>query len=249
MFDRAAVQPLELVGSYMQMQARWIAAAADAADGPDFAARLEAAGVFTRIDGAVEPSMFRGATISRPEVDSLATIERVVRMGRVRRIGTDRVVLTGGDVPSAPGQVFVDCTAAGIPPAVPRPVFSGGRVTLQYVTVGIVPWSAATIGTVEASRADDDVKNRLCPPLTFTGDITDVLTLAYTGMTGTVARSGEPDLAAWNGGCRLNPTQAAAAHADDPQVVDAYVSMGATFVAALQNLGRHAAAGAPTPAR
>ena len=63
-FNRAFTQPLEQVGSFMQLQARWVAAAAAAENGQDFAHRLEADEVFLRIDPAVEPQAFRGATVS-----------------------------------------------------------------------------------------------------------------------------------------------------------------------------------------
>ena len=40
---RAFTQPLELVASFMQLQARWVEAAAQAEDAREFAHRLEAA--------------------------------------------------------------------------------------------------------------------------------------------------------------------------------------------------------------
>jgi hypothetical protein len=218
LFDRAWVQPLQLVGSFMHMQACWVEAAAHATDGADFARRLEACEVFTRIDREVEPQLFRGATISSHEIEALATIEHVIRKGSVRRIGIDRISLTGGEVPTTAGHLYVDCTAAGVRPTEPVPVFGQERITLQYVTIGLVPWSAATIGQVEASRTEITEKNRLCPPLTFTGDIADVLQLAQIGIAGLLARAAEPDLAAWNNRCRLNPAQAAVEHSRDPQL-------------------------------
>ena len=60
MLNRAFGQPLELVGSQMELQARWVEAAAEALDGRDFARRLEAYGLFLRIDPSVEPDTFRG---------------------------------------------------------------------------------------------------------------------------------------------------------------------------------------------
>ena len=65
-FNRAFTQPLELLGSsYMQLQAQWVSAAAQAEDATDFAHRLEAGGLFLRFDESVEPTMFRGSTMSR----------------------------------------------------------------------------------------------------------------------------------------------------------------------------------------
>src|SRR5262249_44441366 len=144
--NREYMQPLDLVGSYMELQARWVEAAAEAEGGRDFAHRLEASDVFMRIDSNVEADVFRGATLSPYELDALRQIDDVVRMGRVRSIGTGSVKFDDGELASRPGEVYIDCTAEGIPSGQPRPVFENGRVTLQYVTIGIAPYSAATIG-------------------------------------------------------------------------------------------------------
>jgi hypothetical protein len=246
LFNRAAMQPLKLVGAFMQMQARWVEAAALADDGHDFARRLEADGVLVRIDTATEPDAFRGATISTREIDALSTVERVVRAGKVLDISPGRITLQDQQVAADPDDLYIDCTAAGVRPTVPRPVFEPGRITIQYVTIGIVPWAAATIGAVEALRDNDTDKNRLCPPLTFTGNVADTLAIAYAGMTGLIARSGERDLAAWNAGCRLDPARAAAEQAADPTVGSAFASIADNIGRALQNLtDRTAAAGAP----
>ena len=245
-FNRASMQPLELVGAYMQLQARWVEAAAEAVGGGDFAHRLEAAGVFSRIDPDVEPDAFRGATVSAPELDTLRTIERVVRRGKVRRVATDSIVLEGGTVPVDPGAVTIDCTAAGVRPTRARPIFTTDRITVQYVTIGFVPWSAATIGFVEAYGEDDGHKNRLCPPVVFTGTAADLLHLAYAGMTGVLARDAEPEPAAWTGRSRLNPAKGASDHLDDPRVPAAFASLGANIGAAMTNLERRAGI-APAP--
>ncbi|HEX7168719.1 MAG TPA: NAD(P)-binding protein [Acidimicrobiales bacterium] len=240
-FNREFNQPLERVGAYMQLQARFIEAAAEVGDSRSFAHHLEAGDVLMRIDPNVEPEAFRGAILSVAELESLRRIERVVRHGRVLRIGTDRVDMQDGSVASDPHRVFVDCTAAGVRPTVPLPVFDADRITLQYVTLGIVPWSAATLGVVEASRDDEADKNRLCPPLTFTGNVSDLLRLAHTHMVGQLARSAEPDLAAWTEGCRLNPSRGALDHLDDPRVPAAFASLGSNIGAAMANLSRIAA--------
>ena len=236
LFDRSVMQPLSLVGSFLQMQACWLEAASTAQSGADFAQRLEASGVFVRIDPKVEPGMFRGATISRHEIDLLRSVEQVVHAEKVRRVGRNRLVLDRREIPTSAREVYVDCTAVGVPPAAVRPVFESGRITLQYVTIGIIPWSAATIAAIEATGRDREEKNRLCPPLTFTGDIADILELAHTGMTGLMSRAAEPDLARWTEACRLNPARGALEHADDGRVMAALTSMAAHAGPALRNL-------------
>lgn len=244
LFNRVGMQPLDLVGGYMQMQARWLEAAAEATGGADFARRLEAAGVLMRIDPTVDAEAFRGAIISEPEMASLRTIERVVRLGRVRSIGTSRITLDQGEVAVDRQQVVVDCTAPGARPATLRPIFEPGRITLQQVVMGILPWSTAAIGAVEAMRDDTEDKNRLCPPLAFSGQIADILSMAYTHMTGMGVRGAEPDLGRWIDRCRLNPTAAVKDHLGDPDVTEAFASIGASYGPALANL---TALGAPTP--
>ncbi len=236
LFNRSFMQPLELVGSYMQLQARWVEAAAQAEDGADFARRLAAEDVLVRIDPGVVPETFRGATISTLEIDALRSIERVVRKRKILGLSPDRITFEDGEVGAEPNRIYVDCTAAGVQPTTPRPVFEPDKITIQYVTIGIVPWSAATIGAVEASRDDEADKNRLCPPLTFSGDIADVLELSYAGIAGLVERAADSDMAAWTGRCRLDPARAALEHMDDSKVADALASLAANLGPALQNL-------------
>jgi hypothetical protein len=238
LFNRAAMQPLERVGSYMHLQGSWVAAAAVAEDASDFAHRLEADSVLQRIDPTIEPTAFRGATISETELEALRTIERVVRHNRVLHISTDRIRTNEGELAASPNQVYVDCTAAGVRPTVARPIFEPDRITLQYVTIGIVPYSAATVGTTEARADDDAEKNRLCPPLTFTGDAADLPRIAYDGMMGLMARGADPELSAWNEASRLNPARGATDHLDDPRVTDAFAAMGKYFGDSMTNLER-----------
>jgi hypothetical protein len=240
LFNRSFMQPLELVAQYMEMQASWVHAAAEATGSADFAHRLEADDVFLRLDPDVEPETFRGATISTGEVEQLRSIERVVRKGRVRSISSRRVVLDGGELDAAPGDVYVDCTAAGVPATKPQPVFAPDRITLQYTTIGIVPYGAATIGTVEVKRDADTEKNRLCPPVVFTGRAADVLRIAYVGMSGMAARSAEPDLEAWNTNCRLNPARGAGERASDPRMAAAFTRLMTYYGAAMHNLAARA---------
>jgi hypothetical protein len=239
--DRAFFQPLDLVGSYMLLQAHWIRGLAETDDGRDFAHILEDVGAFVRLDPAVEPESYRGATLSQLELESLRRIENVVRLGRVRRVATDRLTLEQGSITSDPGEVLVDCTAAGTPQTVLRPIFEPDRITPQYVTLGFACWSAATVGNVEASRGDDTEKNRLCPPLTFSGQIADVFDLSQPGISGLARRSAEPDLDAWNKASRLNPARGVSDHLDDPRVLTAFDMLGTHFGPAMSKLERLAA--------
>ncbi len=199
LFDRGSFQPLRLVGSYMQLQAHWVEAAAQAEDGMDFARRLEGAGIFLRIDPDVEPQVYRGPIISTRELDALRTVERVVRQGRVRGIESRRT------------------------------------------------WSAATLGLIEATRDNDADKNRLTPPVTFSGNASDLLRFSYAAMSGLYARTSESDLAAWSENCRLNPASGAIERAGEPEVADAFTSLMTNFGPAMRNLAARVGKAAATP--
>ena len=238
LFNREYNQPLELVGSYMYLQEKWVEAAAAAESGEDFAHRMADAGVFMRIDPAVEPELFRGATISQLELDALRSIENVNRGSRVKHIGTERITIDNGELAAHPERIYVDCTAAGLNANPPRPIFEPGRITMQLVQIGFLSWSAGTIGVVEAMRDDDSEKNRLCPPVHFSGRTADILDVAFHGMTGLNARMSEPDINAWNDKSRLNPVRDAPKHFDDPRVSGAFTSILTNIGPAMENLER-----------
>ena len=77
-----------------------------------------------RIDKAVRPTMYRGATISTTEVEMLRTIWNLVRLGHVRRIERGALFLEHGNTPSAPNALYVDCTARAVGQRPTIPVFN-----------------------------------------------------------------------------------------------------------------------------
>lgn len=237
LFNRAKTQPLDLVGSYMQLQASWVAASA-AATGPiDFARRLEAEDVFLRIDSDQEGAVFRGATISRSELDALRSIDDV-RPARVRHVGGSVIRTDAGDIANDPGRVVIDCTAAGLRPAPPRPAFEDGRITVQYLTLGYLCWSAALLAIVGAAPLTDPERNALCPPVPFSGRLDDILYQANAVLQGIAARGAVPEIAGWNDASRLNPAAALGPRMQDPDVVHALERIGGDVGGAFRNLAR-----------
>jgi hypothetical protein len=109
--------------------------------------------------------MFHGATISKGELEKLRLIKDIVRKGHVRAIHRDRIVLEAGTVPADDDWLYVDCTAAGIPPRRPKVIFEPEKVTLQWVKWGRPVLSAAMLGYVEATIDSDELKNELCQPI------------------------------------------------------------------------------------
>jgi hypothetical protein len=164
-----------------------------------------------------------------------------VRARRVRGISRTRVTTDAGELPGDPREIYVDCTAAGVRPTVPRPVFEPGRITIQYLAVGLLPWCAATIGFVESTGLDDEEKNRLCPPVLFSGDVSDLARLAHSAMQGQVARARNEVVGPWNATSRLNPARAALDHINNADVANSLTLIIEHTREALTNLERAAA--------
>lgn len=216
--DRSWTQPLDLVHTRVRYQGAWVQAAAEASSGPDLAHRLEDAGLFCRLDHDVDPTAFRGATISQPELAGLASIRRVSRTGRVKRVDGTGIDFDGGRESRPRGEVYVDCTATGIRSITPKPVFEPGRLTVQYVTPGYACWSAATLAVVEATRDNDDEKNHLSLPVVYTGRVEDLLSFTGTFLHSAARREAQPDIATWSRHTRLNPARGLEERRHEPQV-------------------------------
>ena len=77
--------------------------------------------------------MYRGTMLSARELAALRQIDRVVRLGRVRRIESDRIVLEHGETETGLDVLHVDCTALGLNNAPATPIFQSGRIVLQQV--------------------------------------------------------------------------------------------------------------------
>jgi hypothetical protein len=132
-YDRRHFQPLEQVGAIMEGISLDAEAGAQAANLDDLFERLEASRRLVRIDPSSPATMFRGTMLSAREIEALRQIEDVVRLGRVRRIETDRIVLEHGETRTGTGVLHVDCTALGLNHAPATPIFQPGRIVLQQV--------------------------------------------------------------------------------------------------------------------
>jgi NAD(P)-binding Rossmann-like domain len=217
-YDRRHWQPLDQVAAVMDGISLDAEAAANATDIKDLFERLEASGRLARIDSAWPATMYRGTMLSAGELDALRQIEDVVRLGRVRRIETDRIVLERGEAPTDPGVLHVDCTALGLNNATATSIFQPGRIVLQQVRYLSPCFNAALIGFVEAHRDDDGDKNRLCPSTPYPSRIEDWPRLMCTTWKSETQWLSEPDLAAWMAASRLNLMRALPDHAIEPAV-------------------------------
>jgi hypothetical protein len=215
---RRHFQPLDLVGDNMAGLSLDAEAAAEAADVEDLFDRLEASGRLVRIDPSAQATMYRITMLSPSEIDALRQIEDVVRLGRVRRIEGDRIVLQQGEADSGPDFVHVDCTAHGLRHAQPTAVFQRGRIVLQQVRQNSPAFNAALIAFVEAHRDEDADKNRLCPPNPYPRSIDDWPGLNRRTWQIEQRWLREPDIAGWVAESRLNLLRGLPDHAADPPV-------------------------------
>lgn len=179
-------------------------AARAAASLDDLFARLEAAGLLARIDKAAAPTMYRCAIVSAPELELLRSVKDVVRLGHVRAIEAERIVLDGGTIATSPGRVHVNCTADGIPRRPPQPVFQGERILLQYVRRCSPCLSAAFVAHLEATTGDEAEKNAMCRPVPAPDEPLDWLRMHLEDAANRRAWSQSPELQAWLASSQLD---------------------------------------------
>jgi hypothetical protein len=216
--NRRFQQPHSLLPDFMVGSAIQIEAMAMASSVDEIFARLESESFCLRIDPNVAPTMFRGAVLSEAELQLLRRIEGVIRMGHVRRIERDAIVLDRGQVPTDERTVHVHCAARGLARPPRRAIFEPGRVTIQPFLWGYACYQFALLGVIEATVEGDEPKNGLCPAVSYWDVNEDYLAAFLATMASTSAMAGHPTLATWSKGSRLNPTSGIAAHRDDPRV-------------------------------
>jgi NAD(P)-binding Rossmann-like domain len=166
--NRVTTQPgpeffFESIGN----QASQMEAFAQASSTVDLFARLEACGAVLRIHPEQQPTMFHLATMTPAEVALLRTIPNVIRMGRVKAIEADALVLDQGRVPLPADALCIDCTASAVEARKALPIFQGDKIVLQLVRLPQPAFSAALTAYVEAHYDGDADKNRLCGSVPF----------------------------------------------------------------------------------
>lgn len=205
MLDRAQIQPDPVV--YLSMVAQLMQLASTATSLPELFGRLEDAGTMMRIDRSVTPSMAKAPTLGRWELDLLRSVEHVVRLGRVRAARRGRLDLDEGAVSVADDALVVNCAADGLKQRPLIPIWQPDVITLQPVRAGFPCFGAALVGYVEATRDNDDEKNRRCPPSSFGNSLADWARMNVLGVRAGAAFGAEPDVKAWTDRVALNPAR------------------------------------------
>jgi hypothetical protein len=97
-------------------------------------------------------------------------------------------------------------------------MFTDDRITLQPIRTGLIPFNAALVGFVEATRLDTAEKNRLCPPNRLPNVPLDWVRGTLIGTNADYLWSKEPDISAWLERARLNPSRGVRQRAAEPRV-------------------------------
>ena len=152
-------------------------------------------------------------------------------LGHIRRVEPGRVVCTGGEAAIDRKALVVHCAAAGLqyPPLVP--VWGPEAIMLQCAAAGPI-FGAALAGYVEATRADDADKNRLCLPHPLPNTPADWPRGIVLGARCSQALATEPDVKRWAHATSLYRSRIPAERANDPDVTAA-----AARVAAVAEIG------------
>ena len=129
---------------------------------PELFAELEKANILLRIDPAVTPGIFHGATVSEAELTELRRVKTILRHGRVQHVDSSELVFADTTVKVGDDAIFIDCSAIAVTARPPEPVFTDERIMIQTVRSYQPVFSAAFIAHIEASYAEDQHKNELC---------------------------------------------------------------------------------------
>ena len=162
--------------------------------------------------------MAKTPTLGRWELELLRTIERVVRLGHIRNVNRGEIEFDDGSIPLAPRSLIVHCAASGLSYPPLTPIWGPDKIRLQTIRAGFPCFAAALAGYVEATRADDRERNRLCPPNVYGNSLAEWARMQVRGTMAAATFGAEPDIAAWANACALNPARMTAAQKEQPEV-------------------------------
>jgi hypothetical protein len=234
MLNRARVQPTPEI--FLGMAADTMQAAERAVSLDDLFLRLEDAGIMLRIDRSTLPTMAKTPTLALWELQQLRALENVVRRGHIQSVDRGTLTFSDGSVAVAHDALVVHCAADGFkyPPLVP--VWRPSTITLQPIRAGFPCFAAALIGYVEATRDDDDAKNRLCPPSPYGNSLTEWARMTVLGTRAALSFSADPDVRGWANEVALNPARIPPGHPGSAALDDARERLATSTRAGLARL-------------
>ena len=227
-------------------QARAVEIYAAAESLTDLEDRMEAAGLWQRVDTSRRPTMFHASIVTEKEIEHLRTIKNVIRKGYVQRIEPGRLILDQGEVEMAADTLYVDCTASAFKNyvGVRVPVFQPDEIHVQVIRQFQPCYSAGLIACIEAHIPEDE-KNNYSRPAPGIDTTQDVLLVLAAAMENTVMWMSSPEISEWRNKCRLDGFATLIANADmaEPSVGQTLGSIMMNGQNAIDNLKRLAAEG------
>jgi hypothetical protein len=215
----------------------------------EYCEKMEASGMWHRIDPEIWPTRFHAAVCSRKEMDALRQVRDVVRLGHVRRIQADRMILAEGEVAVPPGaRLYIDCTAragAIIGKDAP-PVFDGDTINTFMIRPFQPLFSAALIAFIEANVEDEETRKSCTRLVNFHDTPAQYIAQQFNAIMNQGAWSQVPQVKAWIEGCRLYAINhiLAGVRPDQTDRLEMLARFGPLSKAAAENIPRLLAAGA-----
>jgi hypothetical protein len=204
LLDRANIQPGEFLDRTLQGFSSQMEAIVGADSIHGLFEAVHDRGQLLRLDERVWPTMYRCATVTRAELEQLRRIRNVVRLGRIKRVEPDSIVLEQGTHRSDPVKLYVDCSADGLARRPAVPVFQGDRITLQSLRTCQQVFSAALIGHVEATYSSEAEKNELCTVIPHPNSDIDFLRTTLANTLNQARWAQDAELSAWIAAARLD---------------------------------------------
>jgi hypothetical protein len=75
------------------------------------------------------------ATLSQAELAELRRIQDVIRMGHVKSVEVEKIVLDQGETPKLEDALVIDCSGRGLRPIEGLNVFDGDTLNLMLVRI------------------------------------------------------------------------------------------------------------------
>lgn len=205
-----------------------------------FCAGMEAAKTWCRIDPAVTPTKFHAATCSPRELDLLASIKNVIRMGHVQAIEPGRLILAEGTQKMPADTLFIDCSASAgvVAPAGLPPVFDGDEINLHMIRPFQPLFGAALIAVLEAHVPDAATRAACTHIVNFHDTPAQYIAEMMPALMNQGAWSKVPPVKAWMDRTRLQAMNHIMAGFDptDTEKVDLLSRFGPATKAAVQNI-------------
>jgi hypothetical protein len=134
----------------------------------------------------------------------LRRVTDVIRLGRVVAIEPEKMVLEHGERATAPGTMFIDCTASAVERRPKVPVFQPGRIVAQMIRMPNPSLSAAVIAWVEANVDGEVAQNALTPGAPLPDMVEEFPRSELANLGVQACWSSNPALAKWVSDSRMD---------------------------------------------